>query len=481
MFSYRVCLLFVLLLAPLAAWPAQPADESLLTPARQLLAQAEQLQASTLAPEHYARGTRALAQAERNLTDGRDTQRVRGKALQAEQELQAAVDQAKRALTALTDSLNARNAAADAQASRLAEDEWHAAEKSLSAAARSLENDKQEKAGELSARATTEYRRAELKAIKANILTSARRALAEARQKRADRYAPRGLAAAQSLLDKAGAVLDDDRHQTDRATALAASAAYEARHAIRISSLGQRIRSGELSIEDLILEWESSLRKLADLAGQDADFSKGYAATRESIASELARIPRLEEDLEQRNRQVAELEEEIRELDQRLSDASAERRALIRELQARARLREQFAAIEDMFSPSEAIVLREGNSLILRLTGLQFGSGSARLNDKAKTLLAKLRDAANTFPRSRITVEGHTDASGDPGENLDLSERRATAVANYLRSQLGIEGFRLKSVGYGDTRPIASNRSAKGRARNRRIDILLEPQPGSIG
>ncbi len=460
---------------------AQADTSQALAEAQRLRNKADAAQAATLAPGHYARGIRALEKAEKDLASGRDMARIRKSAEQASEEFQAALEQVDQAGTVLADGLASRSAANDAQAFRLAPDDWQKAERTLFSAARQLENGKQEKAAGLGSKASGEYRQAELKAIKARILTSARRAIAEARQTKADRLAPRSFATAQSLLKKAEAILDADRYDAGKAGTLADTASYEARHAIRISQIARRVRSGDLNVEDLILEWEGTLRHLADRANQPADFSRGYTATRDAIAGQLARIPQLERELEQRNRQVTELEEEIHELDQRLNVTSAERRALMRELQARARLREQFATVEDMFKPDEAIVLRDGNSLILRLTGLQFRSGSARLDERAKALLEKLRDAVNIFPRSRITIEGHTDASGKPAENLDLSERRATAVANYLKTELGIEGYRLKSVGYGDTRPIATNRSAKGRAQNRRIDILLEPQPGSIG
>ena len=481
MFKPRFHAFVILVALSPAICVAQTEASQPLAEVQQLRDQADAAQAATLAPGHYARGIRALEKAEKDLASGRDLERIRKNVGQARQAFLAALQQAEQARNVLANGLESRSAANNAEAFRLAPDDWQKAERTLFAAARQLENGKQEKAAELSARASGEYRQAELKAIKARILTSARRAIAEARQARAERYAPRGFATALALLDKAEAVLDADRYNTAEAEALAGTANYEARHAIRVAQIAERIRSGDLEVEDLLLEWEGALRHLADLANQPADFSRGYAAVRDAIAAQLERIPQLEQELGQRRQLVAELEEEIRELDQRLNVTSAERRALMRELQARARLREQFAAVEDMFTPEEAVVLRDGNSLILRLTGLQFRSGSARLDDRAKALLEKLRDAVNTFPRSRITVEGHTDASGAPAENLDLSERRASAVASYLKSQLGIEGHRLKSVGYGDTRPIATNRSAKGRAQNRRIDILLEPQPGSIG
>jgi OOP family OmpA-OmpF porin len=80
------------------------------------------------------------------------------------------------------------------------------------------------------------------------------------------------------------------------------------------------------------------------------------------------------------------------------------------------------------------------------------------------------------FPRSQIVIEGHTDSYGDDGANLTLSRRRAEAIGAYLSGTLGVQSFRISAVGYGETQPIASNDTPQGRERNRRIDVIIEPQ-----
>jgi OOP family OmpA-OmpF porin len=75
-------------------------------------------------------------------------------------------------------------------------------------------------------------------------------------------------------------------------------------------------------------------------------------------------------------------------------------------------------------------------------------------------------------PDARVAIEGHTDAQGDEASNLALSESRAEAVRDYLVSQ-GIAADRLETAGFGESRPIASNDTAEGRAENRRIEFRL--------
>ena len=76
-------------------------------------------------------------------------------------------------------------------------------------------------------------------------------------------------------------------------------------------------------------------------------------------------------------------------------------------------------------------------------------------------------------PDLRVTVEGHTDSVGSAAYNQKLSERRAQAVKRYLVRQ-GIDPSRITTEGYGKSRPIASNETEEGRAKNRRADIIAD-------
>ena len=444
-----------------------------------LRAAAEKGDAALLSPDSYLRGVRALDKAVEELAAGKDPQKLAQRFEQARQEFWAAIEQLELAQLSFRDTLLARAAASRAEAFRLAPADWEKAERSLFDAARVLEDGNLNEAIERGALAAAEYDRAELVAIKARYLTTSRSLIAQADEAKADRFAPRSIGLARDALQQAETKLDADRTQTARAIELAAVAAYEARHALHIAGIARQVKDRELSVEDVVLDWEEPLRRLAETASRPADLSRGYAEVEASLREELQKIPALESELDERRRQVVGLEEEIRELDERLGGTSAERSALMRELQARDRLREQFTSVEELFAADEAMILRDGDQLILRMVGLQFGSGSARLDDDAVALLDRLRDAVNIFPGSSLRVEGHTDASGDPERNLQLSEERARAVANYLAENLGIQSFRLSSIGYGDTRPIAGNRTPEGRAKNRRIDIVLDTRTGA--
>jgi OmpA-OmpF porin, OOP family len=82
------------------------------------------------------------------------------------------------------------------------------------------------------------------------------------------------------------------------------------------------------------------------------------------------------------------------------------------------------------------------------------------------------RGAEQSPELKAIEIEGHTDDSGNDDFNMDLSQRRAQAVVNFLIKE-GVAADRLKAVGYGETRPVADNTSDKGRAANRRVEFKL--------
>ncbi len=101
---------------------------------------------------------------------------------------------------------------------------------------------------------------------------------------------------------------------------------------------------------------------------------------------------------------------------------------------------------------------------------LQFHRNAAGLDRSKRTILDKLAGVAAACPKLRLQISGHADARGNTKRNQSLSERRARVVVGYLITK-GIDAGRLKAVGYGDTRPLASNDDAQNRAKNRRIEF----------
>jgi OOP family OmpA-OmpF porin len=108
------------------------------------------------------------------------------------------------------------------------------------------------------------------------------------------------------------------------------------------------------------------------------------------------------------------------------------------------------------------------------LQGIEFETNKAEIRPAFEPELESVVTVLKDNPTVRIQVQGHTDSVGNAEYNRVLSERRAKAVMEYL-IQEGIDRKRLSAIGLGEARPIASNDSAEGRERNRRVE--LKPMP----
>jgi outer membrane protein OmpA-like peptidoglycan-associated protein len=106
--------------------------------------------------------------------------------------------------------------------------------------------------------------------------------------------------------------------------------------------------------------------------------------------------------------------------------------------------------------------------------GIYFDFGSAVIRPESEPILKEITDAMTENPSWKLSVEGHTDNIGDDSYNLDLSQRRAAAVKQALVERYHMGGDRLSTTGFGASRPIESNSTLAGRARNRRVELVRQ-------
>ncbi|MGH8127626.1 MAG: OmpA family protein [Gammaproteobacteria bacterium] len=120
-------------------------------------------------------------------------------------------------------------------------------------------------------------------------------------------------------------------------------------------------------------------------------------------------------------------------------------------------------------------ITKRDESIVIGPISGAFGSGSAHLADTIRNILETVAPVFREFTNTLITVHAYTDSTASTGyNNQKLSQIRALAVAHYL-VKTGIASERIAVVGHGESDPVASNATAKGRAQNRRITIELEP------
>ena len=366
--------------------------------------------------------------------------------------------------------IEARSAAQAANATLQVPEQMAEAEKLYAKALKAHEKEKLDKARELADLAEAAFKQTELDAIKNVLFAVARSRLAQARRQGVSLTAPRSLALAEDLLAQADAYLNDNRYAAEPAIELASRAERQADRAMEIAAIVAATQSDADGTEAIILHWESRMADVAKAVAVDDTDTLDADATSEAIVEAVNELLELREVVAEQNVLILGLEEELRELDAQLGSAAADRASLIRQAERQARVREQFNQVRALFEPDEAIVLRDGNDLILRLVGLRFASNSAEIDASFAPLMAKVDTAIGVFPQCRLMVEGHTDSKGKVAHNQQLSDERAAAVMNYMTDTLRIPAFRIRATGYGDSKPIASNRTDDGRASNRDVD-----------
>jgi outer membrane protein OmpA-like peptidoglycan-associated protein len=106
------------------------------------------------------------------------------------------------------------------------------------------------------------------------------------------------------------------------------------------------------------------------------------------------------------------------------------------------------------------------------LDEVQFDAGSATLKPESQKQLEQLAVVLKAFPAAAVSVEGHTDSTGDAATNNALSAQRAAAVEKALKG-MGVEDARITSAGHGSDKPIASNDTEDGRTQNRRVEVVV--------
>lgn len=467
-------------LAFAAATLAEPYLDELLAAAEASQAAASAMNAQLLAPQNYQNGTDELGRARREMQAGQSTERVGDRLIRASGSFDKAIAAVNTARSIFNEALTQRQAAEIAKAPKLATTIWAETEKDLRKAARALERGRQMPALDGAAQAATGYSEAELAAIKATVGGEARRLVSKAEQLRADRYTPLTINRARGLLVEAEQKLEANRYAIDQPRVLAQQSIDATRLAIYLLESVRQVQDKRLSVEEILLDWQKRLRRITSAAEMQDSAANTPDQTADKVVKRIEELRASEillgEDLSNAQQYIASLEEEIRVLDERLGGTMAARDAAVLRLEAQARAQEQYDQVKNLFDDNQALVVVESDTIVLHLVGLQFAGGSAALDTSNELLLNKLTRAIAIFPRCDVVVEGHTDSTGSDAMNLRLSQARADAVMNFLIADKNIPGYRIRAVGYGDSRPIANNENKEGRDRNRRIDLLIIPK-----
>lgn len=103
---------------------------------------------------------------------------------------------------------------------------------------------------------------------------------------------------------------------------------------------------------------------------------------------------------------------------------------------------------------------------------INFDTDKSVIKDSYNTRIVEFANMMNANPKLKATIGAHTDSVGSDAYNQKLSEKRATATVNALKA-LKVDASRIKAVGYGETKPVATNSTVEGKAQNRRVEAVM--------
>ena len=217
----------------------------------------------------------------------------------------------------------------------------------------------------------------------------------------------------------------------------------------------------------LQFEREANMRKAAQMnAARDSLLSVLNKLHEEINRIEGGRAYNLAQELEVSRAKSSLLQGNLEETKAHLAEERARLRKVMQDAQKR------FAELQSaMISVS-----KDARGTIISMSDILFESGKATLTANLKENLAKIAGILIVYKEPNIIVEGHTDNVGQKDYNQKLSEDRAHAVRNYLVEQ-GVSETRLTAVGHGLDKPIADNSTKEGKAKNRRVDLVIQEKP----
>lgn len=237
--------------------------------------------------------------------------------------------------------------------------------------------------------------------------------------------------------------------------------------------LRREYEAAKINLQNLNASYDAleknSSAAIAENSQKNRELLAQLEAKEQALSAENARLDQLKSQLEERSRRVAELEEVIASKDaamSRLKDAITK-------------------ALVNFEGKGLTVEQRDGKVYVSMENKLLFKSGSWSVGTNGRQAVKQLGEVLADNPEIAILIEGHTDNVPYKGNsqisgNWDLSTKRATAIVNILRENPAINPENLTAAGRGEYAPVATNATEEGKAKNRRIEVILTPKLDEI-
>ena len=320
----------------------------------------------------------------------------------------------------ILDIIVARQAALSANANSLVAQDFTRLDNSLKKEMAKIENKERDQLKDKRSDFIAGYLDLELRAIKKTHLGESKFLIDESIKNGARDLAPKTLAAAQKRYQEADLFITQNRYNTGAITIQSSEVLKEAKNLESTTATARGLTA--MSTEETALRMQAEEARLNDELG-----------TSQALAASNAEMSK--------NEKLDAIYEQARQ----------------------------------KFSPTEAEVYKQGKHLVIRLRALEFSPATAIIKGEKFALLKKVEDVIQSFDKSSVMVEGHTDSTGGKNQNQKLSAKRAEAVKQYLEVNSSDKVVEFESKGFGYEKPLATNKTPEGRAQNRRVDVIIEP------
>jgi outer membrane protein OmpA-like peptidoglycan-associated protein len=433
------------------------------------IAEAEQLRAVEFSPSHYAQAKESLAKAKQLMMSG-DNDSARRELDSSADHISLAVQTVQTLSNRYSGLVESRDRMQMTDPVYLRDDLVERAEKDFSRVVEAVEDGNLDKADAQGKLALDTLRAAQVVASREQYSRPIAKGVAAARKVDARKRAPNALNEALEAQKKVEDLIKDDPDAQVKMYAASKQGEYKAERAMKISALGAEIDKNPAAIETFVDSEEARLNLIGKRLGVDLSQAKDAEEQALLLQQAIAEMEQgYKQQLQDADKQIEEMNAKLGTYEGDLASMAEMRRKLQLTRDAEAKIKR----LTKLFDANDVeILLTPDADVILRMKSLNFRSGSAVIPPEKYAMLDSAGQAILMFADRAVRVEGHTDSAGANAYNQTLSERRAQAVKMYMSEKL--DGpHAIEGVGFGEEKPIANNETAKGREKNRRIDIVL--------
>lgn len=375
----------------------------------------------------------------------------------------------------------------------LYKEEFQATEKKFQKIASLIVSGDVQKAKDNQPELIEKYITLESNSLEKGVIELAKVSFEQAKKEGASTYAPKSFKLAQKELAVALSIIEADHTRTAKANEHAELASVLAKNASQISAVVQIFERRDFSNEDIVLWYWQQLEKINTPFGDAVNFNQPNHIVVTNIQKKIADLKQSYQTyltdsqvIEKKQQDYIETlkgshEKEIAQLNNELDgikkkfklDISEKNKIQAKKDRLELELKQRFAFVQSLFDDSEAQVFRKGDNVLISAQGFYFPSGGAEIQSSNFSLLNKIMSSINQFKNARVEIDGHTDSVGPADLNFKLADKRAENVASFIANVGHIPEDRISHKGYGDKKPLASNKTKEGRTQNRRIEVMI--------